>query len=201
MAAPAPGPEPRPRFTINPQTGLLAAARQRSSPNQDERPPGVAPELIVIHSISLPPGEFGGPWIDRLFHNRLVPSEHPYFAQIIGLRVSAHLLIRRHGELLQYVPFHRRAWHAGESSWCGRARCNDFSVGIELEGTDQGSYSAAQYRRLAASIRALCRAYPGLSPERVVGHSDIAPGRKTDPGPGFDHARLARWLAPRRGER
>jgi len=194
-------PQPRPRFTVDPATGLLAAARQRNSPNQDERPPGATPELIVVHCISLPPGEFGGPWIDRLFHNRLQPSEHPYFAQIIDLRVSAHLLIRRHGELLQYVPFHRRAWHAGESSWCGRTRCNDFSVGIELEGTDDGDYNAAQYRRLAACIRALCRAYPGLSPERIVGHSDIAPGRKTDPGPGFDRVRLTQWLAPRRGEK
>jgi AmpD protein len=187
----------RPRFHVNPATGLLAAARQRRSPNQDARPDGAAPELIVIHCISLPPGQFGGPWIDRLFTNRLDPAAHPYFAEIQGLEVSAHLLLRRDGALVQYVPFHRRAWHAGPSNWCGRARCNDFSIGIELEGTDYGDYTTAQYRRLAACIRALCRAYPTLSPARIAGHSDIAPGRKTDPGPGFDRARLARWLAPR----
>lgn len=193
--------QPRPRFNVNPVTGLLAAARQRSSPNQDDRPEGAAPELIVIHCISLPPGEFGGPWIDRLFMNRLDPAAHPYFAGVAGLKVSAHLLIRRDGALVQYVPFHRRAWHAGASSWCGREACNDFSIGIELEGTDDGGYSTAQYRRLAATIRALCRAYPGLSPARIAGHSEIAPGRKTDPGPGFDRARLARWLAPRHDRR
>lgn len=194
MAAPS----PRPRFHVNPATGLLAAARQRHSPNQDARPAGVEPELIVLHCISLPPGRFGGPWIDRLFTNRLDPAAHPYFAEIEGLKVSAHLLLRRDGALLQYVPFHRRAWHAGASNWCGRDRCNDFSIGIELEGTDDGDYTTAQYRRLAACIRALCRAYPTLSPQRIAGHSDVAPGRKTDPGPGFDRARLARWLAPRR---
>jgi N-acetyl-anhydromuramoyl-L-alanine amidase len=192
--------EPRrrkPRFRINPATGLLAAAQQVPSPNQDDRPPGFQLELIVVHCISLPPGEFGGPWIGRLFTNRLDPAAHPYFATVSGLRVSAHLLIRRDGELVQYVPFHRRAWHAGESEWCGRARCNDFSIGIELEGTDDGPYTTAQYRRLAATVRALCRAYPDLTPERIAGHSDIAPGRKTDPGPGFDRARLGRWLASR----
>jgi N-acetyl-anhydromuramoyl-L-alanine amidase len=185
----------RARFHVHRATGLLAAARQVASPNQDDRPPGSAPELIVIHSISLPPGEFGGPWIDRLFTNRLDPAAHPYFAEIAGLRVSAHLLIRRDGELVQYVPFHRRAWHAGASCWHGRERCNDFSVGIELEGTDTSDYTTAQYRRLAAAVRALCRAYPTLSPRRLAGHSDIAPGRKSDPGPGFEHARLARWLS------
>jgi N-acetyl-anhydromuramoyl-L-alanine amidase len=175
----------------------MAAARQLPSPNQDARPAGMAPELIVIHCISLPPGEFGGPWIDRLFTNRLDPEAHPYFAEIAALRVSAHLLLRRNGALVQYVPFHRRAWHAGASSWRGRERCNDFSVGIELEGTDDGDYTTAQYRRLAAVIRALCRAYPSLSPRRLATHSEIAPGRKTDPGPGFDRTRLARWLASR----
>ncbi len=185
----------RARFHVHRSTGLLAAARQVASPNQDARPPGSVPELIVIHSISLPPGEFGGPWIDRLFTNRLDPSAHPYFAEIAGLKVSAHLLIRRDGELVQYVPFHRRAWHAGASSWRGRERCNDFSVGIELEGTDTGDFTTPQYRRLAAVVRALCRAYPTLSAGRLAGHSDIAPGRKSDPGPGFEPARLARWLA------
>lgn len=188
-------PRQRARFRISRATGLLAAARQVASPNHDARPPGSEPELIVIHSISLPPGEFGGPWIDRLFTNSLDPAAHPYFAQIAGLRVSAHLLVRRDGELVQYVPFHRRAWHAGASCWQGRERCNDFSVGIELEGTDTGDYTTAQYRRLAAAVRALCRAYPALSAGRLAGHSDIAPGRKSDPGPGFDRARLARWLS------
>ena len=183
---------------MNPATGRLAAARQVDSPNQDDRPPGVAPELIVIHGISLPPGEFGGPWIDALFCNRLDPAAHPAFRELAGLRVSAHLRGRRDGELVQYVPFHRRAWHAGVSRWQGRERCNDFSVGIELEGTDHGGYTTAQYRRLAVAIRALCRAYPTLSPARLAGHGEIAPGRKTDPGPSFDRARLGRWLAPRR---
>jgi N-acetyl-anhydromuramoyl-L-alanine amidase len=185
------------RFEVGRRSGLLAAARYCPSPNQDDRPPGVEPELVVIHSISLPPGQFGGPWIDRLFTNRLDPAGHPYFEKIAAMRVSAHLLVRRDGELVQYVPFHRRAWHAGESCWRGRACCNDFSVGIELEGTDEGEFTAIQYRRLAAAIRALCRSYPGLSAERLARHSDIAPGRKTDPGPGFDALRLARWLAPR----
>lgn len=187
----------RPRFHVDRATGLLAAARQVPSPNQDARPPGAEAELIVIHSISLPPGEFGGPWIDRLFTNRLDPARHPYFAEVHGLKVSAHLLIRRDGALVQYVPFHRRAWHAGQSCWQGRNCCNDFSIGIELEGTDSGGYTTAQYRRLAVAIRALCRAYPALSAARLARHSDIAPGRKNDPGPGFDLARLDRWLATR----
>ena len=192
---------PRPRFTIDRDSGLFAAARQVPSPNHNARPAGMRPELIVVHNISLPPGEFGGPWIDRLFTNQLNPRAHPYFGDIAALRVSAHLLVRRDGELVQYVPFHRRAWHAGASSWQGRENCNDFSVGIELEGTDDGGYTTAQYRRLAVSIRALCRAYPTLSPQRLAGHSDIAPGRKTDPGESFDWDRLARWLAPRRYNR
>jgi AmpD protein len=193
--------KPRPRFTIDRDSGLFAAARQVPSPNHNARPAGMKPELIVVHNISLPPGEFGGPWIDRLFTNELDPRAHPYFGAVAALRVSAHLLIRRDGELVQYVPFHRRAWHAGASRWQGREDCNDFSVGIELEGTDHGGYTTAQYRRLAVSIRALCRAYPTLSPQRLAGHSDIAPGRKTDPGPSFDWQRLARWLAPRRYNR
>lgn len=189
---------PRPRFTINRASGLLAAARQVPSPNHNDRPAGATLDLIVVHNISLPPGEFGGPWIDALFTNQLNPRAHPYFADVARLAVSAHLLIRRDGELVQYVPFHRRAWHAGASRWRGRENCNDFSVGIELEGTDHGGYTTAQYRRLAVAIRALCRAYPTLSPGRLAGHSDIAPGRKTDPGPSFDWPRLRRWLRPRR---
>ena len=144
------------------------------------------PELIVVHGISLPPGEFGGPWIDALFTNTLPPDAHPYFAQVASLRVSAHALVRRDGEVVQYVPFHRRAWHAGQSSWMGRERCNDFSIGIELEGTDARAYESAQYASLAGLVAALCRAYRTLSPERIVGHSDVAPGRKSDPGIAFD---------------
>ncbi|MEJ2521955.1 MAG: 1,6-anhydro-N-acetylmuramyl-L-alanine amidase AmpD [Gammaproteobacteria bacterium] len=188
----------RMNFRVDRRTGRMPAARQVNSPNQDARPGGVAPELIVVHAISLPPGRFGGPWIDQLFTNRLDPALDPYFREIAGMKVSAHMLIRRDGGLVQYVPFHRRAWHAGPSCWQGRTACNDFSVGIELEGTDTGPFHWRQYRRLAAVIRALCRAYPSLSPARLAGHSDIAPGRKTDPGPGFDWARLHRLLGPAR---
>jgi AmpD protein len=171
-------------------TGLLEWARQVPSPNCDDRPDGMSPDLIVVHGISLPPGEFDGPWIDRLFTNALPRDGHPYFATVADLRVSAHLLVRRTGEVVQYVPFHRRAWHAGASSWQGRERCNDFSIGIELEGTDHTPYESAQYAMLARVIVDLCRAYPGLSPSRIVGHSDVAPGRKSDPGPAFDWPRL-----------
>ncbi|MFP3939176.1 MAG: 1,6-anhydro-N-acetylmuramyl-L-alanine amidase AmpD [Thermoanaerobaculia bacterium] len=179
---------------IDRSTGLVEGARYVPSPNQDERPPGAEPELVVVHGISLPPGETGGPWIDRLFTNRLDPEDHPYFREIQGLRVSAHLLIRRDGEPVQYVPFHRRAWHAGASSWRGRERVNDFSVGIELEGTDELPYEEAQYRRLAEMVRALRAAYPGIGPDALAGHSDVAPGRKTDPGPAFDWERVRELL-------
>jgi AmpD protein len=164
------------------------------SPNRDERPTGCEPELIVIHGISLPPGEFGGSCIDRLFANALPADEHPYFAEICGLRVSAHVLIDRDGLLTQYVPFGERAWHAGQSSYCGREACNDYSVGIELEGTDELPYTAAQYRRLAELVSALRSSYPSLREADVVGHSDIAPGRKTDPGPAFDWQRFSRLV-------
>ena len=166
--------------------GRLLGARQVESPNCDDRPPGQAPELLVVHGISLPPGEFGGPWIDALFTSTLPPDEHPYFATIAGLRVSAHVLVRRDGSAVQYVPLHRRAWHAGTSRWRGRERCNDFSIGIELEGTDASPYEPAQYDTLARIAAELCRAYPALSPDAVVGHSDVAPGRKSDPGIAFD---------------
>lgn len=179
---------------IEPATGLLDAAEYRPSPNCDDRPTGQPVDLIVIHGISLPPGQFGGPWIDALFANTLDPAAHPYFRGIAGLRVSAHLLIRRNGEITQYVPFHRRAWHAGESVYAGRPRCNDFSVGIELEGTDHLSYDDRQYSRLAAAIIALRAAYPTIPPDRLAGHSEIAPGRKTDPGPAFDWAYLHQLL-------
>jgi AmpD protein len=175
---------------IDTQSGLLRGARQVPSPNFDARPGGILPELIVVHGISLPPDRFGGPWIDRLFTNTLPPDEHPYFATIQALRVSSHVLIRRDGEPVQYVPFHERAWHAGASIYQGRERCNDFSVGIELEGADEVPYEAEQYRMLSETIVALCAAYSSLSLSRIAGHSDIAPGRKTDPGPAFDWQRL-----------
>lgn len=180
---------------IDPATGWLDVARQALSPNSDVRPGEVAVDLIVIHGISLPPGEFGGPWIDALFANTLDPAAHPYFENLTGLRVSAHLLIRRDGELVQYVPFQRRAWHAGESVYAGRSRCNDFSIGIELEGADHLPYDDRQYPPLAAVIRALWNAYPAITPDRLTGHADIAPGRKTDPGPAFDWTLLRRLLA------
>ena len=145
---------------------------------------GVEADLIVVHGISLPPGEYGGPWIDRLFTNTLPADVHPYFAEIAGLRVSAHLAVTRDGAVTQYVSFTERAWHAGKSNFQGREACNDFSVGVELEGTDTQPYEAVQYERLAQVVAALCAAYPRLSADRLVGHSDIAPGRKTDPGTG-----------------
>lgn len=176
----------RPQLVVDPASGLVAPARQCPSPNVDERPVGVVPELIVVHSISLPPAQYGGDDIDALFTNRLDAEAHPYFRDIAALRVSAHCLIRRTGALVQYVAFHRRAWHAGVSSFAGREACNDFSIGIELEGTDTDTFDASQYATLNALISALRFAYPSLREAPVVGHSDIAPGRKTDPGVGFD---------------
>jgi N-acetyl-anhydromuramoyl-L-alanine amidase len=174
--------------------GRLLGAEHRPSPNQDARPPQTAIDLLVIHNISLPPGEFGGDWIDDLFHNRLDPNAHPYFTPIAAVRVSAHLLIRRDGRLIQYVPCAHRAWHAGVSSFQGRERCNDYSIGIELEGTDETPFTEAQYAALAACTRRLQRHYPAIIAARIVGHADIAPGRKTDPGPAFDWARYRRDL-------
>ena len=183
-----------PEWNVDAGSGLLAEARQVPSPNADDRPAGVVPDLIVVHGISLPPGEYGGPWIDQLFQNRLPADAHPYFAQVAALRVSSHLLIRRDGGAVQYVPFNRRAWHAGRSSYQGREACNDYSVGIELEGTDEEPYAAPQYVNLAAAIRALCRAYPSLDPHRLAGHDEVSPGRKTDPGPAFEWPRLRALL-------
>ncbi|MCB1824884.1 MAG: 1,6-anhydro-N-acetylmuramyl-L-alanine amidase AmpD [Candidatus Competibacteraceae bacterium] len=183
---------------VDSTTGLLDVARQAPSPNRDDRPAGSVIDLIVIHGISLPPGEFGGPWIDALFANTLDPGAHPYFRTLAGLRVSTHLLIRRDGEIVQYVPFQHRAWHAGESAYRNRRRCNDFSIGIELEGADHLPYDARQYPILAALIVALRAAYPAITPERLAGHADIAPGRKTDPGPAFDWTRLRRLLGETR---
>ena len=177
-----------PPLRVDPATGLALGVRQVLSPHFDARPAGVVAELVVVHGISLPPGEFGGPWIDRLFTGHLPPDAHPYFREIASACVSAHALIRRDGEIVQYVPFTERAWHAGRSEYRGRPACNDFSIGIELEGTDEAPYEGAQYAQLVALIRALLAVYPSLSRERIVGHSDIAPGRKTDPGPTFDWA-------------
>jgi len=176
-------------LTLDQRTGLIREAHIVASPNFDARPADCAPNLIVVHGISLPPGQFGGPWIDLLFTNQLPAGAHPYFANIADARVSAHFLIRRDGQLIQYVPVDRRAWHAGESCYQGRSCCNDYSIGIELEGQDNETYLPQQYDRLAAIIRVLSRTFPGISSDRIRGHSDIAPGRKTDPGEAFD------WLA------
>lgn len=164
----------------------LQEARSLESPNYSARPLASTIDLLVIHNISLPPGEFGTGCVDDLFCNRLDSEAHPFFREISGLRVSAHLLIDRHGELTQYVPFDCQAWHAGESEFQGRQRCNEFSIGIELEGTDHEAFTAVQYDRLAAVSRVLMQSYPAITSDRIVGHSDIAPGRKTDPGPCFD---------------
>ncbi|MDJ0813144.1 MAG: 1,6-anhydro-N-acetylmuramyl-L-alanine amidase AmpD [Woeseiaceae bacterium] len=178
------------RFSIDTDSGLIEPARQCPSPNCDERPANAVPELLVVHGISLPPGEFGGPEIEHLFTNRLDWDAHPYFQQIRGLEVSAHLLIRRDGEVIQFVPFTQRAWHAGESTFRGRTCCNDFSIGVELEGEDETPYSDAQYTSLAAVVAAIAEAYPGITGREIAAHADIAPGRKTDPGPAFDWLRL-----------
>ena len=171
--------------------GWAAGVRRVESPNCDDRPAGTEISLLVVHSISLPPGEYGGDSIERLFTNRLDPDAHPYFREIAGMKVSAHFLIRRDGRLIQFVPVYRRAWHAGASSWRGRAACNDFSVGVELEGTDEGAFEDAQYRALEALIARLRSALPLRD---IAAHSDVAPGRKTDPGPGFAWARVVKPL-------
>lgn len=174
--------------------GWLRDARRVPSPNCDARPSGATPDLIVVHAISLPPCEFGGNAIEQLFTNRLDPQDHPYYRQIHALRVSAHLLVRRDGAVTQFVSCDQRAWHAGISSWRGQDRCNDFSVGIELEGCDELPFDSAQYVALAQLVTAIRRRY---SITAIVGHSEIAPGRKTDPGPCFDwqrlHASLCDW--------
>jgi len=167
----------------------LNTAEQVPSPNCSERPLDEDVSLLVIHNISLPPGEFGGPHIDELFCNRLDGKAHPYFAQICELKVSSHLLIRRDGTLVQYVPFNLKAWHAGRSTFEGREECNEYSIGIELEGSDDTYFTGAQYEQLARVTRLLLQHYPAITPARIVGHSDIAPGRKTDPGPCFDWVR------------
>ena len=166
--------------------GWLPPAQRIPSPNWDRRPPGCAIDLLVIHCISLPPRCYGGDEIARLFCNCLDHDAHPYFDGLRGLRVSAHLLIRRDGVLQQFVPIRQRAWHAGESCHEGRARCNDFSIGIELEGVEDEPFERAQYVTLSAVTRELMRQCPAITPQRIVGHEHIAPGRKTDPGPAFD---------------
>lgn len=172
------------------EAGRLSGCEFIPSPNCDDRPAG-AIELLVIHNISLPPGEFGGDAVQRLFTNTLDPAAHPYFAGIAGLRVSAHFFVRRDGHIVQFVPCLQRAWHAGESCWQGALRCNDFSLGIELEGTDEAPYTDAQYAALDRLTRALRAAYPIRG---IAGHSDIAPQRKTDPGPSFDWTRFLAGL-------
>ena len=175
------------------QSGLVAGTRYLPSPNCDARPAGCAIDLLVIHNISLPPGQFGGPGIIDLFMNRLNPAAHPYYRDIAHLKVSAHFLVRRDGETIQFVPCAQRAWHAGESTWRGRARCNDFSIGIELEGADDTPFAAVQYEHLARLTHVLQAAYAGLE---IVGHSDIAPARKTDPGACFDWPRFRDLVHP-----
>lgn len=185
------GPAVAQRLRVDP-AGLVAGVRYLPSPNCDDRPPGTAISLLVVHGISLPPGEFGGDAVLGLFTNTLDCDAHPAYAALRDLRVSAHFLIRRTGEILQFVPCGRRAWHAGQSVWRGRPRCNDFSIGVELEGADEVPYAAAQYAALARLARALRRVYPLTD---IVGHCDVAPGRKTDPGPAFDWGRLEAALA------
>jgi AmpD protein len=175
--------------------GWLPGARRCPSPNRDPRPAGCPVDLLVIHNISLPPEKFGGPWIEDLFLNRLDPAAHPYFAEIAALQVSAHLLIRRDGELIQFVPLQERAWHAGASCFAGREQCNDYSIGIELEGSDQQPFTDAQYASLARVSSDIMVRYPAIDIGRIAGHSDIAPGRKTDPGPYFDWQRFRQELA------
>jgi AmpD protein len=175
---------------IDVESGWIREARQVSSPNFDDRPVDCCADLIIVHGISLPPGEFGGEWIDRLFTNTVDPEVHPYFREIVDLRVSSHLLIRRNGELVQYVSLAKRAWHAGVSCYREREQCNDYSIGIELEGTDEMPYTDEQYEELGTVVHALRTAIPSLAGAPVVGHCDVSSGRKTDPGPAFDWERL-----------
>jgi AmpD protein len=180
---------------INAKTGLIDNINYTASPNSDARPDNIDINLVVIHSISLPPGEYGDLWIERFFCNELDIQAHSYFQEICDLRVSAHILIHREGALQQFVPFNKRAWHAGQSRYEGQEACNDFSIGIELEGTDDSNFEDIQYQQLAKLILSLEKTYPKITRKRMVGHSDIAPGRKTDPGTGFDWDKLNSLLA------
>lgn len=175
--------------------GWARGVRRVPSPHADERPAGTRVSLIVIHGVSLPPGEFGGSRVEEFFIGRLDSAAHPYFSEIAALRVAPHFYVTREGRVTQFVSTDRRAWHAGRSSWRGRAECNDFSIGIELEGVDEMPYTDAQYAMLAALIGALRRRHPGIGEHGLAGHSDIAPGRKTDPGPAFEWTRLREDLA------
>ncbi len=166
-----------------------------ASPNCDARPAGIPVDTLIIHSISLPPGMFGGPGVERLFCNRLDPDEHPYYREIKDLKVSAHFLVRRNGELVQFVSLHQRAWHAGQSYCEGRTRINDFSIGVELEGADNLPFEDVQYESLEKLTNIIRRQYPAITKERIYGHGDIAPGRKTDPGPMFDWNRYLKSCA------
>lgn len=180
---------------IDATSGLVKEARQQSSPNCDSRPDESDITLIVIHGISLPPGKFGDDYIDQLFCNNLDPEIHPYFKEICGLKVSSHFLIRRDGEVVQYVPLQKRAWHAGVSNYKNRDCCNDFSIGIEMEGEDETPYTDVQYQVLSELIKSLISTYPGLNQETIAAHSDISPGRKTDPGEAFDWKYLSQLLS------
>lgn len=188
------GPEAVPEGVLDGRGQWLLHARRAPSPNCDLRPPGERVALLVVHGISLPPGRFGSGCVERLFLNKLDWEEHEYFKKIKGLRVSSHVLIERDGRVTQFVPFGLRAWHAGISRFRGRERCNDFSIGVELEGCDDVEYAAAQYRQLARMVTALRVAYPGITLDRIVGHSHVAPGRKTDPGPAFRWPELGALL-------
>ncbi|MHB1951087.1 MAG: 1,6-anhydro-N-acetylmuramyl-L-alanine amidase AmpD [Acidiferrobacteraceae bacterium] len=179
---------------LNSSTGLLEGIRYVPSPNCDDRPPETVIDTLVIHSISLPPGCFGGGDIEALFCNHLDPGAHPYYQNLAGLKVSAHLLVRRDGAMIQFVPLHRRAWHAGRSSYRGRTRVNDFSIGIELEGVDDRPYEDVQYVQLSLVSALMMASFPSMTPDRIVGHSDIAPDRKTDPGASFDWSRYRSML-------
>lgn len=176
-------------------TGRVSGVRWCPSPNFGPRPEGADISLLVVHNISLPPGQFGGNAIERFFCNCLDASEHPYFEAIAELKVSAHALIRRDGEVVQFVSLLERAWHAGRSSFRGEEECNDFSIGIELEGTDDTPYTPAQYQRLAELSKLIMQAWPMVTPDRITGHCDIAPGRKSDPGPAFDWGHYRQWLS------
>jgi len=180
---------------IDIKRGILSEVSYIPSPNFNQRPASTVIDCLVIHGISLPSGEFGGDAITALFCNQLDPAAHASFAALADVQVSAHLFIRRPGEIIQYVPLHARAWHAGRSHFNGRDECNDFSIGIELEGTDTTPYTAAQYRQLVAVAQQLMQTYPAITPQRIVGHCDIAPGRKTDPGDAFDWPHFHQLLA------
>ena len=179
---------------IDKSTGILAEAELLLSPNSDDRPSNLSMKLLVIHNISLPPGEFGGPYINQFFLNELNSEEHPFFDEIKEMKVSSHLLIRRTGDIIQFVPFHKRAWHAGVSQYQGEKCCNDFSIGIEMEGTDDMNYEDIQYESLAEITKTLIAVYPDMNTDNITGHCHIAPERKTDPGDAFDWKKYKNML-------